>query len=117
MTTQTAAVIHEPGTDFILEQRAIPEPGANQLRIKVQACGVCFNDSVIVDGAMPGLAYPRVPGHEVAGIVDAIGPDVSGWQLGDRVGVGWHGGHCFRCDACKDGDFVNCANKQICGVS
>ncbi|ARN75160.1 alcohol dehydrogenase [Oceanicoccus sagamiensis] len=116
MTTMTAAVVQAAGEAFILEQRPIPQPGENQLRIKVQACGVCFSDNVIKQGTMPGLALPRVPGHEVAGIVDAVGPGVQGWALGDRVGVGWHGGHCFHCDPCREGDFVTCENKQICGV-
>lgn len=117
MKTMTAAVIHQAGGDFVLEQRPIPEPGASQVRIKVQACGVCHSDNVIKQGTMPGLSLPRVPGHEVAGIVDKLGDAVTDWQLGDRVGVGWHGGHCFQCDPCREGDYVTCENKKICGVA
>ncbi len=117
MTTMTAAVVTAAGEDFVLQQRPIPQPEMGQLRIKVQACGVCFSDNVIKQGTMPGLVLPRVPGHEVAGIVDAVGPGVKGWNPGDRVGVGWHGGHCFHCDPCREGDFVTCENKQICGVN
>lgn len=116
-STMTAAVIREPGGDFILEQRPIPQPGPGQVRVKVQACGVCYSDNVIKQGTMPGLTLPRVPGHEVAGVVDALGLDVADWQVGDRVGIGWHGGHCFRCAACREGDFITCENKQICGVA
>jgi propanol-preferring alcohol dehydrogenase len=117
MKTMTAAVIYEAGGDFVLEQRPIPEPGENQVRIKIHACGVCHSDNVIKQGMIPGLTLPRVPGHEVAGVIDALGEGVSAWKLGDRVGVGWHGGHCFNCDACRDGDYVTCENKQICGVA
>jgi propanol-preferring alcohol dehydrogenase len=117
MKTMTAAVVYEAGGDFVLEQRPIPEPGENQVRIKVQACGVCHSDNVVKQGMMPGLSYPRVPGHEVAGVIDALGESVSTWKLGDRVGVGWHGGHCFQCGPCRDGDFVNCDEKKICGVA
>jgi D-arabinose 1-dehydrogenase-like Zn-dependent alcohol dehydrogenase len=112
-----AAVVREPGGAFVVEERPLPEPGAGQVRVRVQACGVCHSDEVIKQGTMPGLSLPRVPGHEVAGIVDALGPGVARWQPGDRVGVGWHGGHCFTCPACLEGDFVTCENKRICGVS
>lgn len=112
-----AAVIREAGGDFILEERPLPEPGAGEVRIRVQACGVCHSDDVIKQGTMPGLTLPRVPGHEVAGVVDAAGPGVTRWRPGDRVGVGWHGGHCFTCAACLEGDFVTCENKRVCGVS
>jgi propanol-preferring alcohol dehydrogenase len=117
MKTMTAAVIYEAGGDFVLEQRPIPEPGHNQVRIKVQACGVCHSDNVIKQGTIPGLEFPKVAGHEVAGVIDALGSGVNGWKAGDRVGVGWHGGHCFQCDACREGDFVTCENKKICGVA
>lgn len=112
-----AAVIREAGGNFVIEHRAIPEPGPNQVRVKVHACGVCHSDNVIKQGTMPGLVLPRVPGHEIAGAVDAIGSNVQQWQPGDRVGVGWHGGHCYTCDACREGDFVTCDNKKICGVA
>ncbi len=89
-------------------EREIPEPGAGFVRLKVEACGVCHSDSFTKEGAWPGIRYPRVPGHEVAGIIDAVGADVAGWAPGQRVGVGWHGGHCGRCDSCRRGDFVTC---------
>jgi D-arabinose 1-dehydrogenase-like Zn-dependent alcohol dehydrogenase len=87
-------------------EREIPEPGAAQVRIKVEACGICHSDAMTKEGLWPGIQYPRVPGHEVAGIVDAIGPGVLGWNKGQRAGVGWHGGHCGYCDSCRRGDFV-----------
>ena len=89
-------------------EREIPEPGAGFVRLKVEACGVCHSDSFTKEGTWPGIQYPRVPGHEVAGIIDAVGSDVAGWTPGQRVGVGWHGGHCGRCDSCRRGDFVTC---------
>ncbi len=89
-------------------EREIPEPGAGFARLKVEACGVCHSDSFTKDGTWPGIRYPRVPGHEIAGIIDAVGADVAGWTPGQRVGVGWHGGHCGRCDSCRRGDFVTC---------
>lgn len=117
MGTMKAAVIREAGGEFVLEERPLPEPCAGEVRIRVQACGVCHSDNVIKQGTMPGLSLPRVPGHEVAGVVDAVGAGVTHWRSGDRVGVGWHGGHCFTCPACLEGDFVTCENKRICGVS
>jgi len=89
-------------------EREIPEPEAEFVRIKVEACGVCHSDSFTKEGTWPGIQYPRVPGHEVAGIIDAVGAGVAGWTSGQRVGVGWHGGHCGRCDSCRRGDFVTC---------
>ena len=104
---RAAQVVSAKGPYQIVE-REIPEPGAGQVRIRVQASGVCHSDSLTKEGIWPGLQYPRVPGHEVAGIVDAAGAGVVGWSLGDRVGVGWHGGHCGHCDACRRGDFLVC---------
>ena len=104
---RAAQVVSAKGPYQIVE-REIPEPGAGQVRIRVQASGICHSDSLTKEGMWPGLQYPRVPGHEVAGIVDAIGAGVAGWSLGDRVGVGWHGGHCGHCDACRRGDFLVC---------
>jgi D-arabinose 1-dehydrogenase-like Zn-dependent alcohol dehydrogenase len=89
-------------------EREIPEPDAGHVRIRVQASGVCHSDALTKEGLWPGIQYPRVPGHEVAGIVDAIGAGVAGWKTGERVGVGWHGGHCGYCDACRRGDFLVC---------
>ncbi len=87
------------------------------MRIKVEACGICHSDSLVKEGYWPGIQYPRVPGHEVAGLIDALGTGVTNWKLGQRVGVGWHGGHCFECEACRRGDFAMCRNQKICGIS
>jgi D-arabinose 1-dehydrogenase-like Zn-dependent alcohol dehydrogenase len=102
---------------FELAERDIPEPPARHVRIKVQACGVCHSDSITKGGLLPGIRYPRVPGHEVVGIVDAIGPDVPNWKSGQRVGVGWYGGHCGHCESCRRGKFITCANALIPGIS
>ena len=111
------AQISKPGGDFEIVERAIPEPGPGQVRIKVQACGVCHSDVLTKEGAWPGIRYPRVPGHEVAGVVDAVGDNVSEWKKGQRVGVGWHGGHDGTCRECRRGDFRNCQNLQVSGIS
>ena len=111
------AQISKPGGDFEIVERAIPEPGPGQVRIKVQACGVCHSDVLTKEGAWPGIQYPRVPGHEVAGVVDAVGDNVSEWKKGQRVGVGWHGGHDGTCRECRRGDFRNCQNLQVSGIS
>ena len=111
-----AAQISKPGGDFELVERSIPEPGAGQVRVKVEACGICHSDFVVKEGLWPGLQYPRVPGHEVAGRVDAVGDNVVEWKKGQRVGVGWHGGHCFVCAQCKRGDFAMCVNRKITGI-
>jgi D-arabinose 1-dehydrogenase-like Zn-dependent alcohol dehydrogenase len=100
--------ITDPNGLFELVEREIPEPGAGSVRIKVEACGICHSDSFTKEGSWPGIRYPRVPGHEVAGTIDAIGPGVAGWTPGQRVGVGWHGGHCGYCESCRRGDFVTC---------
>src|SRR5881296_2424687 len=112
-----AAQISKPGADFELIERKIPEPGADQVRIKVQACGVCHSDVFVKEGLWPGIQYPRVPGHEVAGIVDEVGAGVSEWKMGQRVGVGWHGGQDGTCLSCRRGDFRNCQNLKIPGIS
>jgi D-arabinose 1-dehydrogenase-like Zn-dependent alcohol dehydrogenase len=111
------AQISKPGGDFEIVERKIPEPDAGQVRIKVQACGVCHSDVLTKEGLWPGIQYPRVPGHEVAGVVDEVGPDVSEWRKGQRVGVGWHGGHDGTCRECRRGDFGNCQNMKVCGIS
>jgi len=111
------AQISKPKAEFEIVEREIPEPGAGQVRIKVQACGVCHSDVLTKEGLWPGIQYPRVPGHEVAGIVDAVGDGVSAWKKGQRVGVGWHGGHDNTCRECRRGDFRNCRNGQVCGIS
>jgi alcohol dehydrogenase len=103
---------------FEIVERDIPEPGAGQMRIKIEACGVCHSDSYTKDGLVPGMTYPRVPGHEVIGVVDAIGPEVHGWNQGDRAGVGWHGGHCGYCGPCRHGDAFGCETEMlITGIS
>lgn len=114
--TMKVAQISKPGGDFELVEREIQQPGAGQVRVKVEACGVCHSDVLVKDGAWPGLQYPRVPGHEVAGRIDAVGDRVTTWKVGDRVGVGWHGGHDFSCDQCRRGDFTMCVNRKITGI-
>jgi D-arabinose 1-dehydrogenase-like Zn-dependent alcohol dehydrogenase len=111
------AQVPKPGADFQIVEREIPEPRARQVRIKVQACGVCHSDVFTKEGAWPGIQYPRVPGHEVAGIIDKAGAGVSEWKKGQRVGVGWHGGQDGTCLACRRGDFRNCRNLKIPGIS
>ena len=112
-----AAQISKAGGDFEIVDREIPKPGAGQVRIKVQACGVCHSDLFVKEGAWPGIQYPRVPGHEVAGIIDEVGTGVSEWKKGPRVGVGWHGGHDNTCAECRRGDFLNCRNAKVAGIS
>jgi D-arabinose 1-dehydrogenase-like Zn-dependent alcohol dehydrogenase len=102
---------------FELVERAIPDPPPRHVRIRVHACGVCHSDSFTKAGAFPGIQFPRVPGHEVVGVIDALGADVPEWQPGQRVGVGWYGGHCGHCRSCRRGDFITCANGQIPGIS
>ncbi|MFZ0678859.1 alcohol dehydrogenase catalytic domain-containing protein, partial [Candidatus Binatus sp.] len=102
---------------FKFVDEKIVEPARGQVRIKVQACGICHSDSFTKEGAWPGISYPRSPGHEIAGLIEALGEDVADWKVGDRVGVGWHGGNCFRCDPCRRGDFVNCRFLKIPGIS
>jgi propanol-preferring alcohol dehydrogenase len=118
MSTMRVVQVTAPGGALELVEREIPAPGAGSVRIKVQACGVCHSDSLTREGLWPGIAYPRVPGHEVAGIIDAVGAGVAGWTTGQRVGVGWHGGHCGHCDSCRRGDFVTCQiAPQIPGIT
>ena len=112
-----AAQVPKAGADFQIVEREIPKPGAGQVRIKVQACGVCHSDVLTKEGGWPGIEYPRVPGHEVAGIVDELGTGVSEWKQGQRAGVGWHGGHDGTCLSCRRGDFGNCQNLKIAGIS
>lgn len=112
-----AVQVTAAGGPLEVVEREIPEPTSGHVRIRVQACGVCHSDSLTKDGQWPGLMYPRVPGHEVAGVVDAVGPGVEGWAVGQRVGVGWHGGHCGHCDNCRHGDFVLCTYLRVPGIS
>ncbi len=117
MPLMKAVQVGKPGGSFELVERPIPDPGRGQVRIKVEACGVCHSDVLVKDGLWPGLPYPRIPGHEIAGQVDAIGADVAGWKPGQRVGVGWHGGHFFTCDACRRGDFILCQFEKITAIA
>jgi D-arabinose 1-dehydrogenase-like Zn-dependent alcohol dehydrogenase len=115
--TMKAAQISKPGAGFQIVEREIPEPHAGQVRIKVQACGVCHSDVFTVEGSWPGIQHPRVPGHEVVGIIDEVGDGVSEWKKGQRVGVGWHGGQDNTCLECRRGDFRNCRNLKVTGIS
>src|SRR5438034_4894091 len=118
MPKMLAAQIARPGGSFEIVEREIPQPPAGWVRIKVQACGICHSDSLVKEGHWPGLQYPRVPGHEVVGIVDAVGAGVAQWKPGQRAGVGWHGGQCGHCDACRSGNFFGCqVALQITGIS
>jgi D-arabinose 1-dehydrogenase-like Zn-dependent alcohol dehydrogenase len=112
MSKMRAVQVSRPNGPFELVEREIPEPAAGAVRIKVQACGICHSDSVTKEGLIPGIQYPRVPGHEVVGVIDALGPSVAGWKVGQRVGVGWNGGYCGYCDPCRRGQFFGC---QIAG--
>jgi D-arabinose 1-dehydrogenase-like Zn-dependent alcohol dehydrogenase len=117
MAKMKAAVAVKAGADFEIQEREIPAPGFGEVRIKVEACGVCFGDNLVKDGHFPGMAYPRVPGHEVAGVVDEVGAGVTEWKKGERVGTGWHGGHDFVCESCRRGDFLMCKNSAITGIT
>src|SRR5437868_8786590 len=117
MKTMRAVQVPHPKGPFEIVQRQIPEPGAGSVRIKVHSCGVCHSDSVTKEGLFPGIQYPRVPGHEVAGVIDAVGPGVAGWEPGQRVGVGWNGGYCGYCEYCRRGEFFACVRGQTTGVS
>jgi len=110
-----AAQIGKAGGDFELVEREVPEPDSDQVRVKVEACGICHSDVLVKDGHWPGLQYPRIPGHEVAGRIDALGDNVKIWKQGQRVGVGWHGFHCFVCEQCRRGDFAMCVNRKVTG--
>ena len=119
MSTVTGRAIQVPaaGGAFQLVTREFPDPGPGHVRIRVQACGVCHSDAATKFGGWPGIQYPRVPGHEVAGVVDAVGADVPLFKVGQRVGLGWHGGHCNYCHPCRRGDFALCENQLISGIS
>jgi len=116
MPTYRAVQVPQPGAPLELVERELQEPGRHEVRVTVQACGVCHSDTITTFGVMP-IEYPRVPGHEIAGVVDAVGEGVEDVKPGDRVGVGWFGGSCFRCDPCRRGDFITCENLKIAGVS
>jgi D-arabinose 1-dehydrogenase-like Zn-dependent alcohol dehydrogenase len=118
MAKMRVVQVTRPNGPLEIVEREIPEAGAGQVRIKVEACGICHSDSMTKEALWPGIQYPRVPGHEIAGVVDALGAGVVGWKLGERVGVGWHGGHCGYCDSCRRGDFVTCqVALQVPGIA
>src|SRR6516162_3942832 len=105
------------GARFEMKEVTLPEPGNGYIRVKVQACGICHSDVLTQDGLSPGIVFPRSPGHEIAGIIDALGPATDPWRVGDRVGIGWYGGHCGKCESCRRGDFITCVKLQIPGIS
>lgn len=118
MPKMRAVQVSRPNGPFEIVERDIPEPAAGEVRVKVQACGVCHSDSVVKEGLFPGIQYPRVPGHEVVGVIDAVGPGIASWSVGQRVGVGWNGGFCGYCDSCRRGDFFACqSNPQVTGLT
>ena len=118
MAKMRAVQVPKAKGPFELVEREIPRPGPGDVRIRVQACGVCHSDSLTKEGLFPNIAYPRIPGHEVAGVLDAIGDGVKGWKVGDRVGVGWYAGHCGYCDSCRRGNFGLClVDRQVTGIS
>jgi D-arabinose 1-dehydrogenase-like Zn-dependent alcohol dehydrogenase len=117
MATMRAVQVGRPNGPLELVEREIPKPGAGTVRIRVEACGICHSDSFTKEGTFPGLDYPRVPGHEVAGIIDAVGERVVGLKVGQRAGIGWHGGHCGRCNSCRRGDFITCVEVRYPGIS
>jgi D-arabinose 1-dehydrogenase-like Zn-dependent alcohol dehydrogenase len=113
MSTMRVVQVARPKGPLELVEREIPEPGTGTVRIKVQACGVCHSDSVTKEGLFPNISYPRVPGHEIIGILDKVGTGVAGWSVGQRAGVGWHGGNCGYCDACRRGDAFACESETL----
>jgi D-arabinose 1-dehydrogenase-like Zn-dependent alcohol dehydrogenase len=117
MASMRAVVVKEAGGDFELEQRDVPEPGFDQALVRVHACGVCHSDMFAKEGGYPGVSHPLVPGHEIAGVIEALGEGVKGWEVGQRVGVGWFGGNCGYCEWCRRGDLINCENMEIPGIT
>ena len=113
MATMRVAQVVRANGPFEIVERPIPEPGAGTVRIKVLACGICHSDSLVKEGIWPGIPYPRVPGHEVAGVIDAVGAGVADWKPGQRVGVGWNGGYCGHCDHCRRGELFACVNESV----
>ena len=117
MSSMTAIQVTKAKQPFELVERAVPEPGRDQVRLKVEACGICHSDAFVKGGLYPGLVLPRIPGHEIAGRIDAVGAAVTSFKPGERAGVGWHGGHCFQCGPCRRGHFLNCEKAQVTGIS
>jgi D-arabinose 1-dehydrogenase-like Zn-dependent alcohol dehydrogenase len=117
MPNMRAMQVSRPGGPFEMVEREIPQPGPRQVRVKVQACGLCHSDSLTKEGHFPGVTYPRVPGHEVAGVIDAVGSEVPRWRVGQYVGVGWLGSYCGYCDSCRRGSFITCSNQLVTGIT
>ena len=117
MAKMKAVQVPKPGADFEIVEREIPKPSPGHVRVRVQACGVCHGDVITKENLFPDISYPRVPGHEIAGVIDEVGAGVTAWKKGERVGVGWHGGQDGTCSECRRGDFANCASAIVCGVS
>ena len=117
MAKMRAVQVARGGGSLELVERDMPEPARGEVRVRIEACGVCHSDSLTVEGQMPGLVFPRIPGHEVAGVIDALGDGVEGWRAGQRVGVGWFGGHCGHCEPCRRGWLIDCRNLRIPGIS
>jgi D-arabinose 1-dehydrogenase-like Zn-dependent alcohol dehydrogenase len=112
-----AVRVEAPGKPFSVSECPTPQPGSREVRVRVEACGICHSDMFVREGLFPGIAYPRIPGHEVAGTVESVGGEVKDWKKGDRVGIGWHGGHCFTCGPCRGGHFILCEREKITGIS
>lgn len=117
MKKMRAVQVPGPNKPFELVEKEIPNPKRNWVRVKIQACGICHSDSFTKEGTYPGIQYPRVPGHEIVGVIDALGEEVKEWKVGQQVGIGWYGGHCKVCNSCRRGDFINCSNLQVSGVT
>ena len=117
MPKMRAVQVNKPGGPFEVVERELPQPGPRQVRVKIQACGLCHSDSLTKEGHWPRITYPRVPGHEIAGVIDAVGSDVPQWKIGQRVGIGWLGSYCGYCESCRRGNFVTCANQKITGIT
>src|SRR5712671_2430672 len=109
--------VSRPGGPFEMVEREIPQPGPREVRVKVQACGLCHSDSLTKEGHFPGITYPRVPGHEIAGVIDAVGSEVPRWKVGQHVGVGWLGSYCGHCESCRRGIFITCTNQRVTGIT
>lgn len=117
MKKMRAVQVPGPKMPFQLVEKEVPSPKKGTVRVKVQACGICHSDSFTKEGLFPGIQYPRVPGHEIAGVIDALGEETGDWKVGQRVGIGWHGGHCKICPSCRRGDFITCSNPQVPGIT
>ncbi len=117
MALMKAIQVSSPGNDFELVHKEVPKPKEDEVLIKVEACGVCHGDAIVKEGLFPGLQYPRTPGHEVVGIIDQLGSKTKYWKVGERVGVGWLGGHCFQCPACRSGEFGACEESLTTGIT